>query len=95
MTISETKSICIHVRYFASLRETIGKSEESLTIENGTNVAGVRTLLLTLYPEVEKPLARAVCAVNHQYRQQETILHEGDEIVFIPPVGGGSDKREE
>jgi molybdopterin converting factor small subunit len=34
-------------------------------------------------------MERAVCAVNHRYVSPETVLHEGDEVAFIPPVGGG------
>ncbi len=49
----------------------------------------MRALLLEHYPRLENALARAVCAVNHQYVSPETVLQEGDEVVFIPPVGGG------
>jgi len=28
-------------------------------------------------------------AVNQEYVAPETALHEGDEVVFIPPVSGG------
>lgn len=82
-------TIQIRMRYFASLREIVGANEEILTVEEGADVAGVRALLLERYPRLESALARAVCAVNHQYVQPETALKEGDEVVFIPPVGGG------
>lgn len=80
----------IHLRYFASLRETTGRNEETLSIDEGTSVAEVRALLLERYPRLEPLMARSVCAVNHQYVSVETALREGDEVVFIPPVGGGS-----
>ena len=80
----------IRMRYFASLREIIGANEEALSIPEETNVASLRTQLLERYPNLESALARAVCAVNHQYVSAETFLNEGDEVVFIPPVGGGS-----
>ena len=79
----------IRMRYFASLHEVTGLREEVLNVETGTTVTGVRELLLERYPRLESALARAVCAVNHQYVTPETLLAEGDEIVFIPPVGGG------
>ncbi|HEY0754696.1 MAG TPA: molybdopterin converting factor subunit 1 [Ktedonobacteraceae bacterium] len=79
----------IRMRYFASLREVTGLREEALDITEETTVAGVRARLLERYPALEGPLARAVCAINHQYVTLETPLKEGDEIVFIPPVGGG------
>ena len=82
-------SIQIRMRYFASLREIVGRQEEALSVPEGESVAGVRALLLERYPGLENALARAVCAVNRQYVSPETALQEGDEVVFIPPVGGG------
>jgi sulfur-carrier protein len=79
----------IRMRYFASLREIVGANQEELIVPEETTVSGIRALLLTRYPRLENALARAVCAVNHQYVPAETLLLEGDEIVFIPPVGGG------
>jgi sulfur-carrier protein len=82
----------IRMRYFAALREITGLREEDLHIAEGTTVAGTRAFLLERYPKLENALARAVCAINHQYVTPETVLKEGDEIVFIPPVGGGNTK---
>ena len=80
----------IRIRYFASLREVVGINEETLSVPEGANAADVRALLLARYPGLENALARAVCAVNRQYVSPETVLSEGDEVVFIPPVGGGN-----
>ncbi len=82
-------NIQIRMRYFAAVREIVGRQEETLSVPEGESVAGVRARLLDRYPRLENALARAVCAVNHQYVSPETALHEGDEVVFIPPVGGG------
>ncbi|MGD2216331.1 MAG: molybdopterin converting factor subunit 1 [Gemmatimonadales bacterium] len=30
-----------------------------------------------------------VAAVNREYAPTETVLHNGDEVAFIPPVAGG------
>ena len=80
----------IHTRYFASFRETVGKNEETLSLREGASVASLRELLLERYPGLQKVMERSVCAVNHRYVGLETVLHEGEEVVFIPPVGGGS-----
>jgi molybdopterin synthase sulfur carrier subunit len=79
----------IRMRYFASLREIVGIHEETLTISEEATIIEVRRQLLKCYPGLEHALARAVSAVNHQYVSPETTLKEGDEVVFIPPVGGG------
>ncbi len=83
----------IRMRYFASLREIVGVPEEILTIPAGADVANVRLFLMERYPLLEHPLKRAVCAVNRQYVGAEVVLHADDEVVFIPPVGGGELSR--
>ena len=79
----------IRIRYFASFREIIGQNEEIVTLPEGATVADVRALLLTRFPRLQPIMQRSACAVNHAYVPADTMLHEGDELVFIPPVGGG------
>ena len=80
----------IRIRYFASLREIVGQSEEQLTIHEGERVSDIRARLNSHYPRLESILVRSVCAVNHAYVPAETALRDGDELVFIPPMGGGA-----
>ena len=84
----------IRIRYFASFREIIGQNEEILALPEGANVADVRALLLTRYPRLQAIMERSACAVNHSYVPKDTALHDGDEVVFIPPVGGGMPVQE-
>lgn len=79
----------IRIRYFASFRETVGQSEEQLILPEGSRVADVRALLITRYPRLQPIMERSISAVNRGYVSAETALHEGDEVVFIPPMGGG------
>ncbi len=80
----------IHIRYFAALREIAGISEETVELPTGTCVGDARAQLLARYPRLQPIMERAVCAVNRQYVSVEAVLHEGDELVFIPPTGGGA-----
>jgi molybdopterin synthase sulfur carrier subunit len=79
----------IHIRYFAALRETVGQGEETLDLPAGTTVAEVRTLLLDRYPALTGTLERSAVAINRSYGTIQEVLHDGDELAFIPPVGGG------
>ncbi len=83
----------IQIRYFASLREITGKGEERLSISDNTTVADIRIILLTRYSRLQPILERCVSAVNRRYVSAETILQEGDELVFIPPTGGGTPRE--
>jgi molybdopterin synthase sulfur carrier subunit len=83
----------IHIRYFASFRDTTGQNEETLAVNEGASVADVRGLLLARFPRLQPLMDRSLCAVNRGYVAAGTQLHEGDELVFIPPMGGGDLKE--
>jgi molybdopterin synthase catalytic subunit len=78
------------MRYFASLREITGQGEEVLAVPVGARVIDVRAQLLERYPQLQAVMERALCALNKCYVPAETELHENDELVFIPPMGGGA-----
>lgn len=80
----------IQIRYFASLREITGEGEEQLFVPDEATIADVRTMLLARYSQLRPILECCVYAVNRHYVSAETILKEGDELVFIPPTGGGT-----
>ncbi|HAE83897.1 MAG TPA: hypothetical protein DDW33_11765 [Ktedonobacter sp.] len=79
----------IRIRYFASFHEITGLNEEILVVQEGALVSDVRALLLARYPRLQPIMERSLCAVNQSYASVETTLHENDELVFIPPMGGG------
>ncbi|HYK86465.1 MAG TPA: molybdopterin converting factor subunit 1 [Ktedonobacteraceae bacterium] len=79
----------IRIRYFASFREITEQNEETLTLPEGATISAVRAQLLARYPRLQPIMERSVCAVNRGYVPAETALHDGDEVVFIPPMGGG------
>ena len=79
----------IRIRYFASFREITEQNEEILTLPEGATISEVRTQLLARYPRLQPIMERSVCAVNRGYVPADTALHDGDEVVFIPPMGGG------
>jgi molybdopterin converting factor subunit 1 len=80
----------IRIRYFASLREITEKNEEIVTVQEGATVAELREMLLARYPRLQAIMERCLCAVNHEYVPSNLELLDNDEVVFIPPVGGGS-----
>ncbi len=71
------------VRYFARLRELKGRSEESCTFPTGITAAEA---YLALGLPAELPIA---FAVNQERVTGATVLCEGDDVVFLPPIGGG------
>jgi molybdopterin synthase catalytic subunit len=83
----------IKIRYFASLREITGQGEELLEVPESTSVEMVRQELSKRYPALQAILERCIYAVNRAYVQADKPLHMSDEVVFIPPMGGGSQEE--
>jgi molybdopterin converting factor subunit 1 len=79
----------VHVRYFAALRERVGKDSEEVTLPAGATVSQACAALIERYPQLAPTLKSCAAAVNRAYASAETALTEGDELVFIPPLGGG------
>jgi molybdopterin synthase sulfur carrier subunit len=75
----------INVRYFASLREMLAKSEDFLEIKQGITVAEVWE---KVNPNKAMP-DNTLIAVNMEYVSLIENVNEGDEVAFFPPVTGG------
>lgn len=81
----------VTVRYFASVRETVGQSEEALDT-SATTLAEVRDELIARGGAWAQALGRerAVrAALDHTLCVESNALHEGCEVAFFPPVTGG------
>ncbi|MDE0691075.1 MAG: MoaD/ThiS family protein [Gammaproteobacteria bacterium] len=79
------------VRFFASLRETVGFGEFDIEVDPPT-LAGLRSALATkLTAEQFRAIdvADVRIAVNQAIVQGETPLRPGDEVAFLPRVTGG------
>jgi len=83
----------IKILYFASLREALQTSEETLELPPSvTQVGQLRELLINRGPSWAEALAadRAVrVALNQAVAEPDTALPAGAEIAFFPPVTGG------
>ncbi len=74
----------IEVKFFASLRETLGMDSTRIEARPGMTVREVWDLLTKRdYP------ANTLCAINMDYARAEDVVNEGDEVAFFPPVTGG------
>ncbi len=75
----------IKVRYFASLREMLAKSEDFLEITQEITVAEVWE---KVNPNKVMP-DNTLIAVNMEYVSLTKNVNEGNEVAFFPPVTGG------
>lgn len=76
--------VTITVRYFASIRERLGRSEDHIDAGQAQSVADVWRLV------AREPLpANTLVAINQEYARPESAVRAGDEVAFFPPVTGG------
>jgi len=75
--------------YFAVLRDIIGKSEADVTIPDGTRAADVWQMLRREHRELTGYEQPPLTAINESYAAADSVLRDGDELAFIPPVAGG------
>ena len=76
----------VHVRYFAVLRERKGCADEAVTLAGPMTVGA---LYATLFPPTASGALPVMYAVNEAYVPVDHLIAEGDEVAFIPPLGGG------
>lgn len=75
----------IKVRYFASLKESVGLSETELELAAPLSARDIWRQLNPGLALNENLLA----AVNMEYVTLDAEVKDGDELAFFPPVTGG------
>ncbi|MBI2082183.1 MAG: MoaD/ThiS family protein [Deltaproteobacteria bacterium] len=79
----------IKLRFFSLLHHYFGTGEMETNLDSPKTVQEV---FFDLFEDKElaEKLARSIrFAVNWEYVEPEMVVHEGDEVAFIPPVSGG------
>jgi molybdopterin synthase sulfur carrier subunit len=83
----------LELRFFASLREAVGSSQETIEIPAAVKtIADLRILLTQRGGAWAQALAEGKslrCALNQVMVDANTPLQDGAEIAFFPPVTGG------
>lgn len=81
----------IRIRYFASLREALGASEEC-DLPAGLAVGGLREHLVQRggrHAEMLGGTRPVRCALNQTMADDSAVIEDGAEVAFFPPVTGG------
>lgn len=83
----------VTVLYFARLREALGTGREELALPEAViDLASLREALLSRGGAWAIELAESKpirAAVNQEMASGDTLVKDGDEVAFFPPVTGG------
>ncbi len=74
----------IKIRYFASLRDYLGKSDDLIQIEQPITLLDV-----WMQANSNKLPDNVLVALNMDYGQLTDLATDNDEVAFFPPVTGG------
>ena len=80
----------VKLLFFAGFRGIVGEGEMIKEIPQGWSVSDLWNDLAEVYPKLRGYSNSIMNAVNQEYVEPSTVLKDGDEVAFIPPVSGGS-----
>ena len=79
----------VHVRLFASYRETVGAGQVELELPSGATVRDAIALIRQQHPQLSDS-RELVVAKNRDYVGLDDPIGDGDELALIPPMSGGT-----
>jgi len=82
----------VTLKYFASLKSIAGKEEERLDLGSETTVQQLSETLSKTAPQIAEMIRgkKIIVSVNQDVATLNTVIHDGDEVAFLPPFSGGS-----
>ena len=86
-------AVTINLRHFAVVREAVGTTNESRSYDDPPTAGEVFDELAAAHPTLSGLRRSIMVMVNHAYASPDTVLADGDEVAFIPPVSGGAQAR--
>jgi len=80
----------VQVLFFGILKDVLGRSSDSLVLPEDARLADVFDHYAATEPRLRELAASIVLARNQEFAPVGTVLADGDEVAFLPPVSGGS-----
>jgi sulfur-carrier protein len=81
--------VTVRLLAFARLRELLGFGEKLVGVADGATAESVWSQLAGGAPQLAALRASTRFARNGALVDGAAVLHEGDELALLPPVGGG------
>jgi len=82
----------IQLRYFAIVREALGRATETREVPTGTTAGELFAAIVAAEPRLAGASRATLLMVNEEYADPDRPLADGDELAIIPPVSGGEPK---
>ena len=79
----------VKVLFFGRVRELVGLSEESLEVAKATTLHDLFQTYVERFPQISGFRSSLVASRNQEFAAWNSLLANGDEVAFLPPVSGG------
>ena len=80
----------ITIKFFARLRDLVGNKSLTRDVADNISIAELIENLQNEFPQLAGLMPSTAIALNQEFANPQTRLHEGDEVAFFPPVSGGT-----
>jgi molybdopterin synthase sulfur carrier subunit len=82
----------ITVKFFASLKAIAEKEEEQIEIQSSISMDQLSDIISKTSPKMADIIRdnKIMISVNQEMADADTVIHDGDEVAFLPPFSGGS-----
>ena len=76
------------------LKDIVRRSQESIEMPPGSTLDTLFEHYAAQFPRLRELRASTVMALNQQFAKGTTAVSDGDEVALLPPVSGGSGRRD-
>ena len=82
----------ITVKFFASLKAIAEKEEEIIEVQSSISMDQLSDIISKISPKMADIIRdnKIMISVNQEMADADTVIHDGDEVAFLPPFSGGS-----
>ncbi len=81
--------LTIRVVLFGHFKDVFPRGETTLSLLPGATAADAARALAATDARLSDLLTKTRVAVREEFAGAETILRDGDEVAFLPPMSGG------
>ncbi len=79
----------VKVRFFSAHRDATGIEEMLAEKRRGATVGELLEDIVKTHPLLKRFKKTTMIAVNREFAELNQVLNDGDEVAFMPPIGGG------